>query len=93
MDGRTDMTKLVFAFRNFAKAPKHVVHAIITALAKNKTTVMCKKSDTNMINRLARTLSSYFNNSCKISESSELCSDVRASKTVCFKLAEQRSVH
>ena len=23
-DGRTDMTKLIVAFRNFAKAPKHV---------------------------------------------------------------------
>ena len=26
-DGQTDMTKLIFAFRYFAKAPKNFVHA------------------------------------------------------------------
>ena len=26
-DGRTDMTKLIVAFRNFANAPKKIVHS------------------------------------------------------------------
>ena len=29
-DGRTDMTKLLVAFRNFAKAPKNKIHSFIS---------------------------------------------------------------
>jgi hypothetical protein len=34
-DGRTDMTKLAIAFRNFANAPKKTVILTVTAMQMN----------------------------------------------------------
>jgi hypothetical protein len=40
-DGRTDMTKLMVAFRNFANAPKNIRCEIITAYSEIRTKRKC----------------------------------------------------